>query len=228
MNGYKMPLIGARRCNRAGVMIMLVGVLSVSLAACDSGVPVSPTATATIPAAQAPSTPAANVNRTPGIGSSEASPTPGVGNSEVTPTTVAQSTQQSTAQAAVCSKLNLNSLTEAELMATIPDFSSRMVREFFEYRPYASIQQFRREIGKYVDESQVAEWEKYVYVPVDPNNSDAETLKQIPGVDDAVTGELMTERPFASNEAFLAALGAKVSAQQLAGATCYLATSTDQ
>src|SRR5689334_22329362 len=79
-----------------------------------------------------------------------------------------------------CAKLNLNSETEAELTTTIPNFSSRMVREFFEYRPYVSIQQFRREIGKYVDASQVAEYEKYVYVPVDPNASDAETLKQLP------------------------------------------------
>lgn len=37
-----------------------------------------------------------------------------------------------------------------------------MVRKFEEYRPYVSIQQFRREIGKYVDEAMVAAYEQYV------------------------------------------------------------------
>jgi len=60
-------------------------------------------------------------------------------------------------------------------------FGNRMVREFLEYRPYISIQQFRREIGKYVEEAQVAEYEQYVYVPVNVNESDAATLQQLPG-----------------------------------------------
>ena len=34
------------------------------------------------------------------------------------------------------SKINLNSMTREELLATIPEFSNRMVREFFEYQPY--------------------------------------------------------------------------------------------
>ena len=133
-------------------------------------------------------------------------------------------TPESTAQAEACTKLNLNTVTEAELMATIPGFSARMVREFHEYRPYVSIQQFRQEIGKYVDESQIAEYEKYVYVPVDANDSDAETLKQIPGIDDAVAAKLVAGRPYSSSEAFLGALAAQVSDEQLAGAACYLDT----
>jgi radical SAM superfamily enzyme with C-terminal helix-hairpin-helix motif len=128
----------------------------------------------------------------------------------------------STAQAASCAKLNLNALSQDALMATIPNFSNRMVREFLEYTPYVSIQQFRREIGKYVDASQVAEYEKYVYVPVDPNNSDADTLKQLPGVDDAIAAELINGRPYASNAAFVQALATRVSDQQLAESTCYL------
>ena len=58
------------------------------------------------------------------------------------------------------SKINLNDMTSEELLNTIPDFSQRMVREFFEYQSYISIQQFRREIGKYVDEAQVTEYEQ--------------------------------------------------------------------
>jgi hypothetical protein len=38
----------------------------------------------------------------------------------------------------------------------------RMLREFKEYRPYANIEQFRKEIGKYVDKKEVARLERYV------------------------------------------------------------------
>ena len=103
-------------------------------------------------------------------------------------------------------KINLNQMTNEQLLATIPNFGSRMVREFFEYQPYVSIQQFRREIGKYVDDAQIAAYETYVYVPVSVDDSDAETLKQIPGIDDNLAAALMAARPFGSNDAFLAKL----------------------
>ena len=38
----------------------------------------------------------------------------------------------------------------------------KMVHEFEEYQPYGSMAQFRREIGKYVDENEVARLESYV------------------------------------------------------------------
>src|SRR5687767_12621455 len=44
-------------------------------------------------------------------------------------------------------KLNLNTASETDFM-TIPGMTKRMVHEFEEYRPYQSIQQFRREISK--------------------------------------------------------------------------------
>jgi Dioxygenase len=125
--------------------------------------------------------------------------------------------------AVVCTRLNLNELTGEQLQATIPNFPNRMVREFLEYRPYVSIQQFRREIGKYVGDEQVAAWEPYVYVPIDSNNVDAETLMQLPGVDETIAASLIAGRPYASNEAFLSVLGQVVDAQQVAEAGCYLA-----
>ncbi|MEO8612891.1 MAG: hypothetical protein ABI690_33665, partial [Chloroflexota bacterium] len=155
----------------------------------------------------------------------------------VTVNTADEENEESTAEAtqegdsgastdtATCVKLNLNIETQEQLLSTIPNFSSRMVREFFEYRPYVSIQQFRREIGKYVDDAQVAQYEQYVFVPVDPNNADADTLKQIPGVDDTLAASLVAGRPYASNQAFLDVLSKSLDAQQLAGAGCYLATS---
>ena len=39
-----------------------------------------------------------------------------------------------------------------------------MLREFKEYRPYSRIEQFRREIGKYVDDDEVARLERYVEI----------------------------------------------------------------
>ncbi|MEZ4679405.1 MAG: helix-hairpin-helix domain-containing protein [Caldilineaceae bacterium] len=108
--------------------------------------------------------------------------------------------------AATMTKLNLNTVTGDELLATIPDFGNRMVREFQEYRPYISIQQFRREIGKYVDEAQVSFYEDYVYVPVNVNDSDADTLMQIPGVDAATADAIIAARPFDSTDAFLQSL----------------------
>ncbi len=122
----------------------------------------------------------------------------------------------------VLDRINLNDMTREQLLETIPDFGSRMVREFFEYQPYVSIQQFRREIGKYVDDEQVAYYESYVYVPIEVNDSDGETLKQMPGVDDATAESLMAARPFDSSDAFLAALSEHVSEEQLDLAASYL------
>jgi hypothetical protein len=39
-----------------------------------------------------------------------------------------------------------------------------MVREFQEYHPYKALEQFHREIGKYVDDKKVARLERYVAV----------------------------------------------------------------
>src|SRR6185369_3645284 len=125
--------------------------------------------------------------------------------------------------APAAAKLNLNTLTEDQLMSTIPGFSSRMVREFMEYRPYISIQQFRKEIGKYVDAEQVATYEQYVYVPIDVDQADAATLQQLPGVDAAIADQLIAGRPYGSSQAFLAKLAGFVSDSQMQQATAYLA-----
>jgi DNA uptake protein ComE-like DNA-binding protein len=118
-------------------------------------------------------------------------------------------------------KLNLNTATEEEFL-TVPNVGARMVREFLEYRPYVSIQQFRREIGKYVDEAQVAAYEQYVYVPVNVNEADAETLQQLPGVDATMAAALIAGRPYADNAAFLAKLATVVPNANLAAAGAYL------
>jgi DNA uptake protein ComE-like DNA-binding protein len=121
-------------------------------------------------------------------------------------------------------KLNLNTATGPELLANIPGFGNRMVHEFEEYRPYKSIQQFRREIGKYVNPEQVAEYEKYVYVPINENDSDALTFQQIPGLDAAEAEKLIAGRPYATREAFIAKLTEYVSAPELEIAKTYVST----
>ena len=136
--------------------------------------------------------------------------------------TTEETSSEPSESAVVLEKINLNDMTREQLLETIPDFGSRMVREFFEYQPYVSIQQFRREIGKYVDDEQVAFYESYIYVPIEVNDSDAETLKQMPGVDDATAGTLMAARPFDSSDAFLAALSEHISEEQLDLAASYL------
>ena len=119
-------------------------------------------------------------------------------------------------------KVNLNTASADDFIAAIPGLGNRMVREFMEYRPYISIQQFRQEIGKYVDDTQVAEYEKYVYVPIAINDSDAETLQQIPGLSAEEAASLISARPFASTDDFLTNLSEYISADELEIAKTFL------
>jgi DNA uptake protein ComE-like DNA-binding protein len=59
--------------------------------------------------------------------------------------------------------INLNTASDADILS-IPGMGARMLREFKEYRPYKSIEQFRKEIGKYVNEKEVARLERYVTI----------------------------------------------------------------
>jgi DNA uptake protein ComE-like DNA-binding protein len=61
--------------------------------------------------------------------------------------------------------INLNTASDEEILL-IPMVGNRMLREFKEYRPYAALAQFHREIGKYVDAAELARLEQYVYVPL--------------------------------------------------------------
>lgn len=145
--------------------------------------------------------------------------------SPATPTAVSSTSDTTSNQTTVSTsgaKLNLNTASGDELTAGIPNFPSRMIREFLEYRPYVSIQQFRREIGKYVGDAQVAEYEKYVYVPISYNSSDSDTLQQIPGLDATEADAIIAARPFATQADFLTKLSEYVSADELETAKSYL------
>lgn len=57
--------------------------------------------------------------------------------------------------------INLNTASDEDILS-IPGLGQRMLHEFKEYRPYRNIEQFRREIGKYVSVKEVARFERYV------------------------------------------------------------------
>lgn len=57
--------------------------------------------------------------------------------------------------------INLNTASAADI-ALIPGMTRKMVHEFEEYRPYTSLEQFNKEIGKYVSPAEVARLRSYV------------------------------------------------------------------
>jgi DNA uptake protein ComE-like DNA-binding protein len=71
--------------------------------------------------------------------------------------------QRKALYAKVWRPIDLNKATGPEILL-IPGVGNRMKHEFEEYRPYTSIEQFRREIGKYVDKTEVARLEQYVSI----------------------------------------------------------------
>jgi DNA uptake protein ComE-like DNA-binding protein len=68
-----------------------------------------------------------------------------------------------TVYAKVWKPIDLNTAKGDEILL-IPGIGKRMQHEFEEYRPYKSMDQFRREIGKYVDKAEVARLEQYVTI----------------------------------------------------------------
>ena len=80
-----------------------------------------------------------------------------------TTTTTTPATSSTAASSAAIVPININTATDAQILA-IPGMGPRMLREFKEYRPYTSIEQFRREIGKYVDKAEVARLEQYIVI----------------------------------------------------------------
>jgi DNA uptake protein ComE-like DNA-binding protein len=59
--------------------------------------------------------------------------------------------------------VNLNTATDEDIRS-IPGAGSRMVREFKEYRPWKTKEQFEKEIGKYVGPKETARLWRYVVI----------------------------------------------------------------
>jgi len=110
--------------------------------------------------------------------------------------------------------LNLNT-TEEKAFKMIPGVGDKMAHEFEEYRPYTSILQFKREIGKYVDQKEVARYLEYVFVPVELNTSSEDDIKALPGIGDKMTHEFLEYRPYKNLAQFRKEIGKYVDEKEL-------------
>ena len=117
--------------------------------------------------------------------------------------------------------VNLNSASEDEILL-IPGMNRRMAHEFEEYRPYRSLEQFRREIGKYVDDAEVARLEQYVFVPLDLNSASEADFASIPGVGRRMVHEFLEYRPYRNMEQFRREIGKYVDDAEVARLERYM------
>jgi len=112
-------------------------------------------------------------------------------------------------------QMNLNTAAREEIML-IPGMGNRMVREFLEYRPYTALTQFRKEIGKYVDDKEVARLEQYVFVPINLNTASDETLSSIPGATPQLIRTIKELRPYKDMQQFRREIAKSVDAKEAA------------
>lgn len=72
--------------------------------------------------------------------------------------------QRDSVYARVWMPIDPNTASDEEILL-IPGVGDRMLHEFEEYRPWQNVEHFRREIGKYVDATELARLERYVRLP---------------------------------------------------------------
>lgn len=111
--------------------------------------------------------------------------------------------------------LNLNTATRDEILL-VPGVGARIAHEFEEYRPYRTIAQFRREIGKYVDDKEVARLEQYVFVPINLNTASDEDILTLPGLGPRMLREFKEYRPYRTIEQFRKEIGKYVDQKEVA------------
>ena len=117
--------------------------------------------------------------------------------------------------------INLNTASRAEILL-IPGLNDRMAHEFEEYRPYTSLEQFRREIGKYVPAAEVARLEQYVFVPMSLNKASGEAFMTIPRMTQRMVHEFEEYRPYTSMDQFRREIGKYVDQKEVARFERYL------
>ena len=122
--------------------------------------------------------------------------------------------------------IDLNTATREEILL-VPGVGDRMAHEFEEYRPYRALPQFRREIGKYVDDDEVARFEQYVFVPIDLNTATDEDILAIPGVGSRMLHEFKEYRPYRAIEQFRREIGKYVDDDEIARLERYVVVRTE-
>jgi DNA uptake protein ComE-like DNA-binding protein len=111
--------------------------------------------------------------------------------------------------------LNLNTASKEEILL-IPGVGNRMVHEFEEYRPYRGLAQFRREIGKYVDDKELDRLTGYVFVPINLNTATDADILTIPGVGNRMLHEFKEYRPYDNIARFRREIGKYVNEKEVA------------
>ncbi len=111
--------------------------------------------------------------------------------------------------------INLNAASKEEILL-IPGVGQRMLHEFEEYRPYAALAVFHREIDKYVDDAELARLEQYVFVPIDLNTASDADILTIPGLGNRMLREFKEYRPYDGIERFRREIGKYVSKEEVA------------
>ncbi|MCY4442477.1 MAG: helix-hairpin-helix domain-containing protein [Deltaproteobacteria bacterium] len=117
--------------------------------------------------------------------------------------------------------INLNNAS-VEAIRMVPGVGRRMSWEFREYRPYRALAEFQREIGKYVDDAEVARLEQYVFVPIKLNSASDAHLRTIPGLGEEVLKMIRDSRPFTGMEDFRGRMSAHAGKGEVARLARYL------
>ncbi|HTL06090.1 MAG TPA: hypothetical protein VL241_10110 [Gemmatimonadales bacterium] len=112
--------------------------------------------------------------------------------------------------------VDLNRGSDAEFLL-IPRAGTRMLREFKEYRPWTSFEQFRREIGKYfrANPAEVTRLEQYLFIPIDLNTASDSLMATFAPIEVGTRRwirEFKEYRPWTSAEQFRREIGKYVRA----------------
>jgi DNA uptake protein ComE-like DNA-binding protein len=111
--------------------------------------------------------------------------------------------------------LDLNDVSAEEILL-IPGVGQRMLHEFEEYHPYRGLAEFHREIGKYVDDDELARLAQYVFVPLDLNTASDADFQTIPGVGRRMAHEFEEYRPWRTKAQFEREIGKYVDDDEVA------------
>ena len=110
--------------------------------------------------------------------------------------------------------VNLNTATDEDILS-IPGAGQRMVREFKEYRPWKTKEQFEKEIGKYVDAKEVARLAQYTFIPLNLNTATEADFMTIPGAGKRMAHEFQEYRPWKTQAQFEKEIGKYVDAKEV-------------
>lgn len=117
--------------------------------------------------------------------------------------------------------INLNTSTRDEILL-VPGVGSRMAHEFEEYRPYKAMAQFHREIGKYVDDTELGKLAQFVFVPINLNEASDDDILTIPGMGNRMLHEFKEYRPYKNISQFRREIGKYVDDNEVARFERYL------